>query len=162
VTACEIAACFDACFAQAQSTLLVGGLDEPLYLPGARGRLARLYYREDFAASALHEAAHWCIAGRQRRERTDFGYAYVPPPRSERQQASFFAAELKAQSLESVFADAADVTFRPSADNLQARTRDFMAQVQQARPAVINWLRTSPDARAREFLSRLRGSGGAG
>jgi len=162
VTAYEIAACFNACFARAQRTLLVGGADEPLYLPGARGGPAKLYFREDFAASALHEAAHWCIAGPRRREQTDFGYAYVAPPRSEQQQVSFFAAELNTQSLESVFAVAADVTFRPSADNLQACTEVFAAQVQRARPVVINWLRTSRDARARRFLASLRRSGGAG
>ena len=40
---------------------MVGGAAEPLYLPDRGTRTAELHYREDFAASALHEAAHWCI-----------------------------------------------------------------------------------------------------
>lgn len=160
--ACEIVDRFNDCFACAANTTMIGGAQEPLYLPAATGRRARLLFREDFAASALHEAAHWCIAGRRRLEQRDFGYTYVAPPRNAQQQAAFFLAELKAQSLESIFADAAGVAFWPSADNLDACTERFSARIRASRPALETWLRTSSDARARTFLASLRKSHGAG
>ena len=89
-----IAATFNRCFAKSHDTVMLGGASEPLYLPiGAEG-LAELHYRSDHAASALHEAAHWCIAGPQRRALPDFGYAYTPPPRTLGQQRRFFASEV--------------------------------------------------------------------
>jgi len=159
VTAQEIIACFNLCFAESQNTILVGGASEPLYLP-AKPK-AVLYFREDFAASALHEAAHWCIAGADRRRKVDFGYAYKAPPRSTRAQSWFYRMELKAQSLERVFAQAAGVEFHPSADNLHARTEAFSARVERAQPATTSWLASPAGARARTFLEALRTQHGA-
>lgn len=46
------------------STKLIGGADEPLYLPKNRpGGFSLLKFRSDFVSSALHEISHWCIAG---------------------------------------------------------------------------------------------------
>ena len=63
-----IAAAFAWCFYREFNTELVGGAPEPLYRPGSTTGPAQLMYREDFPASALHEAAHWCIAGKARRQ----------------------------------------------------------------------------------------------
>ena len=134
---------------------MLGGAAEPLYLPAQNGGAAALYYREDFAASALHEAAHWCIAGRARRDRVDFGYDYQPPPRTEQAQDAFFASEVKTQALECLFAQAANVEFRASADNLHANVTEFEDRLDWAKGAVENWLMQTTDTRARRFLTAL-------
>ena len=66
-SAADIVAVFNQCFAQTYAVEMRGGADEPLYLPANLDKPAELIFREDFPASALHEAAHWCIAGEQRR-----------------------------------------------------------------------------------------------
>ena len=111
---------FDACFAQSLHTRLRGGADEPLYQPAhAPGQYHILYYREDFFASALHEVAHWCIAGPQRRLQTDFGYWYAPDGRSAAQQRAFERVECAPQALEWFFAKACGYRFCVSFDNLE-------------------------------------------
>ena len=94
-----------------------------------------LYYREDFFASALHEAAHWCIAGAARRTQVDFGYWYIEEGRSSASQRAFEAVEYKPQALEWFFSRACAWPFRISVDNLDphggeiADTSDFCARV---------------------------------
>ena len=55
------------------NTRLEAGASEPVYLP-ASGDCAwhRLCFREDYISSALHETAHWCIAGLERLKLEDF------------------------------------------------------------------------------------------
>jgi elongation factor P hydroxylase len=108
------------CFHGAYRTRLVGGAAEPLYLPGRDGDDAIIYYREDFAASALHEVAHWCIAGPVRRQQEDYGYWYAPDGRTAAQQRAFERVELRPQALEWHFALACGAPFHVSADNLLA------------------------------------------
>ena len=115
----RLEAVFDACFAAALRTRLEGGADEPLYQPAqAPGRYHVLHYRQDYFASALHEVAHWCIAGPQRRLQTDFGYWYAPDGRSPAQQRAFERVECAPQALEWFFAKACGHRFRVSVDNL--------------------------------------------
>ena len=109
---------FDACFRARHCTRLEGGAAEPLYLPASANCEARVLYREDFAASALHETAHWCIAGRSRRQQRDYGYWYTPDGRDRAQQRAFERVERRPQALEWHFAVAADQPFRISLDNL--------------------------------------------
>lgn len=56
---------FRECFEVEFATILVGGGSEPLYLPSEDPPCEphRIVYREDYFASALHEVAHWCLAG---------------------------------------------------------------------------------------------------
>lgn len=108
---------FDARFGTSHRTVLAGGGDEPLYEPPRDGVAGRIVYRLDYFASALHEVAHWCVAGARRRERVDFGYWYVPDGRSASQQAEFESVEVRPQALEWIFADACRFPFRLSADN---------------------------------------------
>ncbi len=112
---------FDHCFREEFDTILVGGGDEPLYIPSADPRRAphRIVYREDYFASALHEVAHWCLAGTERRLQEDYGYWYAPDGRSVTQQAEFERAEARPQALESLFAEACGFDFHLSADNLE-------------------------------------------
>ena len=115
----RLEAVFNRCFRQSLRTVLVGGAAEPFYLPAAAGTgLHELHYREDFFASALHETAHWCIAGEARRRLADFGYWYDPDGRDHAQQIAFQQVERKPQALEWVFAKACDFPFRVSVDNL--------------------------------------------
>ncbi|MDO8863896.1 elongation factor P hydroxylase [Haliea sp. E1-2-M8] len=112
---------FDACFAGSENTLLCGGAGEPLYAPATNpGDPHRLWYREDFFASALHEVAHWCIAGPARRLLPDFGYWYAPEGRNADQQAAFESVEVAPQALEWCFAIACGYRFQVSTDNLAA------------------------------------------
>ena len=150
-----IAACFRQRFACRYTVDISGGATEPLYVPAAEGKPAHIYYREDFAASALHEVAHWCVAGPQRRRLVDFGYGYSPPPRDQQAQQRFFQLELKVQTLESLFAQAAGIDFQPSADNLDASISEFAAQICRAREATLRWMSESPDGRAHEFYLAL-------
>lgn len=118
--AARLESVFDACFAGRWSTRLVGGADEPFYRPaGAADECHTLHYRLDYFASALHEAAHWCIAGEQRRRLPDFGYWYAPEGRSADQQRAFEAVECQPQALEWFFSRACGYHFNVSVDNLQ-------------------------------------------
>ncbi len=117
----QLEAVFHDCFFAAFNTRLVGGADEPLYQPAVLpGQAHLLHYREDYFASALHEVAHWCIAGQRRRELVDFGYWYAPDGRSAAQQRDFEVVEYKPQALEWHFARACGYRFRISLDNLNS------------------------------------------
>jgi elongation factor P hydroxylase len=112
---------FDCLFLKTESTILLGGADEPLYIPSmTSGEPHQLIFRENFVSSALHEIAHWCIAGKQRRLQPDFGYWYQPDGRNIDQQIQFEAVEIKPQALEWIFSNACGQKFTPSADNLNA------------------------------------------
>ncbi len=112
---------FNDCFLHSESTCLIGGASEPVYLPSTQlGEPHKLYYREDYFASALHEVAHWCIAGQARRQQVDFGYWYAPDGRTAAQQQAFEQVEVKPQALEWFFASACNFPFRISVDNLSA------------------------------------------
>jgi elongation factor P hydroxylase len=111
---------FDACFASRWYTRLVGGAEEPFYQPATvDGDPHVLHYRHDYFASALHEVAHWCIAGERRRQQLDFGYWYAPSGRSLEQQRAFEMLESKPQALEWFFSRACGYRFQVSQDNLQ-------------------------------------------
>jgi len=107
------------------NTLLEGGGDEPVYLP-ATGHQPhhRIIYRDDYFASALHETAHWCIAGERRRQLVDFGYWYNPDGRDRDQQRAFEQVEVRPQALEWIFTSAAGRPFQLSADNLASSDPD--------------------------------------
>jgi len=113
----QICECFNSIFEDRYRVRLQGGGKEPDYLPGDDLTLAVIVAREDFAASALHEAAHWCVASRRRHALPDYGYTYLPPPRSACQQTAFFAAEERVQAVEWYLARRAGVEFRVSGDD---------------------------------------------
>lgn len=102
-------------FLAAYDTRLEGGADEPVYLPGAPNRIL---YTRDYFRSALHEVAHWCVAGAERRTREDYGYWYAPDGRDAAQQADFLHVEVVPQALELLFCAACGHDFRVSLDNL--------------------------------------------
>lgn len=130
---------------------LRGGAAEPLYTP--RPNAAEpdvIHYTRDYFASALHEVAHWCIAGAERRREVDYGYWYAPDGRTAAQQQAFERVEVKPQALEWLFNLCCGHRFRISADNLEAgvsASATFVAAV---------------TAQARTYVGALRGceSGG--
>lgn len=159
----DIARCFNRTFARSEHTVLVGGAMAPYYLPSKPPHRSIIRYRENFAASALHEAAHWCIAGTARLGRPDFGYWYVPSPRTAEQSAAFLRAECPVQALEMILAEAAGVRFRVSLDDLDlelsSRRGTFAAEV-AAR--ADRWRENGLPPRARRFVDALRRAGREG
>jgi elongation factor P hydroxylase len=110
---------FNRLFQTSENTILIGGYNEPLYLPSDEASpYHRVIFTRDYFASALHEIAHWCIAGSERRLQIDYGYWYYPEGRNRDQQQLFEQAEVKPQALECLFARAAGSRFFVSQDNL--------------------------------------------
>ncbi len=133
---------FDDCFAKSHRTILVGGGEEPLYIPSASPETAphQVIYREDYFASALHEVAHWCLAGAERRLLDDYGYWYAPDGRDAEQQVEFERVEARPQALESIFSEACNFPFHLSADNLGAGfvpSDRFQLAVEEARTGLV-------------------------
>ena len=123
----DLHAIFAECFAARYNTVLVRGAAEPVYLPATASQAQHhIVYAHGFYASALHEIAHWCIAGPQRREQEDYGYWYCPDGRNAEQQAAFEQVEVKPQALEWLFSRAAGLGFRVSVDNLSGEACDPM------------------------------------
>ena len=150
----QIIQTFDSEFAPL-NTRLVGGYTEPFYLAGPPSEIR---FREDFVRSALHEVAHWCVAGAERRKQDDFGYWYCPDGRDQAQQQAFEQVEIRPQAIEAEFCQALGIPFSPSQDNLNG---DVLPD--PAFEHAINALRQTwhadqakPPARALQFIRRLR------
>lgn len=165
-SAADLETLFLAEFGKDYKTRLLGGADEPLYRPASAGSgfhvidfhvidFHVIEYTRDYFASALHEIAHWCIAGAARRQQKDYGYWYAPDGRTPAQQQRFEQVEVKPQALEWLFSTAAGFPFRVSADNLEAGTgaSDAFRQAiwQQAR----HYCHSGPPVRAARFIRRL-------
>jgi elongation factor P hydroxylase len=142
-------------FAVSDGTELIGGAAEPYYQPGAPHRV---YFRADYVRSALHEVAHWCVAGASRRQLPDYGYWYSPDGRDAEQQQAFFAVEARPQAIERYFCEATGISFSPSVDNVGAhlepqQLRRFEARIQQWSD---QFERTGLPPRAARFVTALR------
>jgi len=126
---------FNQCFASKYNTQLVKGGDEPLYAPANEAcPYHAIYFAHGFYSSALHECAHWFIAGPLRRQQLDFGYWYAPDGRTADQQALFLQLEVKPQAIEWILSTAAGFRFQVSIDNLHGEECDtvgFKAAVYQ-------------------------------
>lgn len=109
---------FNGLFLHSDSTCLQTGAKEPFYQAPADGKNAIIHTREDFFSSALHEIAHWTLAGNQRRKIDDFGYWYRPEGRTKQQQLAFEQVEIKPQAIEWILSLACRQPFHVSADNL--------------------------------------------
>jgi len=142
------------------NTLLRGGYSEPLYQPrnDSGNGSAIIGYRADYFASALHEVAHWCIAGGERRTLIDYGYWYAPDGRDTQQQKAFEEVEYKPQALEWYFSRACGFPFKISVDNIDLETgelpdtREFKQRVlQQAK----RWQYSALPSRGQIFFAAL-------
>ena len=156
-----VSSLFDQEFGHSCNTLLLGGADEPLYLPADSVNPGnRLFFRQDYLSSALHEIAHWCIAGQARLKLEDFGYWYNPDGRTAQQQRTFEAAEVKPQALEWMFSIACGHRFRLSADNLDGRSDAGQLASNEFANGVVDqarlWCKEGRlPIRGERFLSRL-------
>ncbi len=124
VSLTSLITCFNDTFFTTYNTRLVAGDSEPYYLPAYKGEVLeqkpyhQIIFAHFFIASALHEVAHWCVAGDKRRQLPDYGYWYCPDGRSAAEQKKFEQVEVKPQAIEWVFSKALQKPFRISKDNI--------------------------------------------
>ncbi|MDG3088704.1 elongation factor P hydroxylase [Vibrio hannami] len=110
---------FNQTFYEEFNTRLELGGDEPIYLPADdKVNYHRIIFARGFYASALHEIAHWCVAGPKRRLLEDFGYWYEPDGRTEQVQSEFEKVEIRPQAYEWILSVSAGFPFNVSCDNL--------------------------------------------
>ena len=145
---------FNCVFQAANATILCSGAAEPYYEPGAP---SVIYFREDFDRSALHEVAHWCVAGPVRRSLRDYGYWYAPDGRGAEQQSAFYSVEVKPQAIEALFCETLDPTFAVSVGNLTVNANcpgiiDFKAAVDRQ---IVRFRQHGLPDRARRFNEAL-------
>ena len=155
-----ISALFNQLFSS-HRTYLIGGAKEPLYVPaGESNQFHQLMYTGDYLSSALHEIAHWCIAGPERLLQEDFGYWYQPDGRSASEQRQFETVEVKPQALEWMFSIACGHKFTPSMDNLNAPETASANTANSFKEAVAKQCLTWCDSarlpsRAKQFIEVL-------
>ncbi|MDX7990103.1 elongation factor P hydroxylase [Xenorhabdus sp. Reich] len=149
---------FDNCFSDDCNTRLIKGDDEPIYLPADNDvSYNRIVFAHGFYASGLHEISHWCIAGKERRKRVDFGYWYCPDGRDAQTQGEFEKVEIKPQSLEWLFCVAADFPFNVSCDNLEGDFEpDRLAFHRKVHEQVMQYLENGIPTRAARFIQGLQ------
>ncbi|WP_051275244.1 elongation factor P hydroxylase [Aestuariibacter salexigens] len=152
----ELIALFEQAFFADHNTRLVKGDDEPLYLPATKPcEPHQIIFAHGFFSSALHEIAHWCLAGEQRRQQVDYGYWYCPDGRNEQQQQAFEQVEVKPQAIEWAFSVASAHPFRVSTDNLDGVTPDRKAFAMRVFEQVTSYLQEGFPPRAQQFINCL-------
>lgn len=157
INANDIVEVFNSTFEKNHHTILRGGAAEPYYQ--VQEDQAVIYFREDFRASALHEVAHWCLAGAARRRQNDYGYWYEGQ-RDAAAQQRFEAVEARPQALEWMFSRVLNIPFRASADNLALPGHDTLPFRRSIQAAAVTMLERGLNPRARQFaaaLSKLSG-----
>ena len=147
---------FNQIFAEKYNTRLTKGGDEPLYSPASKQcNYHQIIFAHGYYSSALHEIAHWCIAGKARRLLEDFGYWYQPDGRNEQQQKTFEQVEIKPQAIEWAFCVAANKKFNVSADNLNGFQADTKAFKQSVYHQVLVYLENGFPPQAQELIKSL-------
>jgi len=147
---------FEQTFFPSYNTKLIKGDDEPIYLPASEDcPFHQVIFAHGYYASALHETAHWCLAGDKRRLLEDFGYWYLPDGRNVEQQKQFEQVEIKPQAIEWAFCIAAKKKFRVSADNLTGADADIASFAQSVYLQVQNYLTSGFPSRAQKFIDVL-------
>lgn len=144
-------------FTDYQTQLELGG-DEPVYLPAdEQTPYHRIIFARGFYASALHEIAHWCVAGPERRLLEDFGYWYEPDGRSAQVQAEFERVEVKPQAYEWILAQSAGFPFSVSCDNLHGdHEPDRLVFMHKVHQQVLGILKTGLPPRVARLSQALR------
>lgn len=147
---------FEGTFYEHYNTKLIKGDDEPVYLPASDDcHYHQIVFAHGYYSSALHEVAHWCLAGEARRLLEDFGYWYLPDGRNEKQQKAFEDAEVKPQAIEWAFCVAANKRFNVSADNLNGAGSDTVAFKLRVHQQVLSYLSDGFPKRAQQFINTL-------
>ena len=147
---------FNELFIPSFNTELICCEEEPIYRPADRDHPHhRIIFAHGFFASALHEIAHWCVAGKERRLLEDFGYWYEPDGRSAERQAEFEKVEVKPQALEWIFSRSADFEFHFSADNLALNNQPSEAFKQAVLAQVHEYLTIGLPERPKMWSDKL-------
>jgi elongation factor P hydroxylase len=147
---------FNSCFLESHHTQLAYGQEEPIYLPqSAEQPYHTIFFAHGFFSSALHECAHWLLAGEQRRQLVDYGYWYVPDGRTPEQQAIFQQVEVKPQALEWTLSNACRHPFRLSFDNLNGAAADYEQFSEAVHHQMQIYAREGLPARAQKFHTVL-------
>jgi len=149
---------FNETFLEHFNTELVLGGDEPIYSPADVESIHhRIIFARGFFSSAMHEIAHWCIAGPQRRLLEDYGYWYEPDGRTDAVQAKFEHVEIKPQAVEWILSASCGFRFQVSCDNLSGDTEpDRVGFTVKVREQVLRYLAQGMPERAQMLSDRLR------
>ncbi len=143
---------FEQTFGPTHHIQLIGGAEEPLYLPRecvSGHSWNKLIYTLDYPASALHEIAHWCLASDTQLRLKDWGHWYVPDGRTAEQQSIFQRAEVRVQAVEWMLSISAGRPFRESSDNLNGEMPDDCYFRNQIYQQVLNFCQQGFPERAR-------------
>lgn len=116
----------------------------------------KLFFTRDYFASALHEIAHWCLAGAERRQKVDYGYWYAPDGRDAKQQAAFEKVEIKPQAIEWAFSIACKKPFKISNDNLSLDNYDSSGFSEKVHQQLLAYIENGFPSRAEQFLTALQ------
>ncbi|PML40230.1 elongation factor P hydroxylase [Vibrio breoganii] len=149
---------FNDTFYSSFNTKLELGGDEPIYLPADDSNSHhRIIFARGFYASALHEIAHWCVAGPERRLMEDFGYWYEPDGRDANTQAKFEKVEIRPQAYEWILSQSAGFRFQVSCDNLHGEFEpDRFGFMQKVHAEVIDILEKGLPTRVEMLSNALR------
>jgi elongation factor P hydroxylase len=137
------------------NTVLIGGFSEPFYLPAKNNQPAQIQFTHDYFRSALHELAHWCVAGEERRKLEDYGYWYAPDGRTQEQQEWFFTCEIVPQAFEWALSLACGVKFDVSVDNLNNATSGAPEFKQAVHERLLSYLQNDFPARTEALLQLI-------
>ena len=147
---------FNDCFSEKYNTRLIKGGEEPLYMPMHDTQpYHAIVFTHDYFSSALHECAHWFIAGDARRNLVDYGYWYMPDGRDALQQAAFQQVEVKPQAIECVLSLAANHPFQISNDNLNGESSESQEFENAVFLQVKRYLEDGLPSRAHTFQQAL-------
>ncbi|HIF9423669.1 TPA: elongation factor P hydroxylase [Photobacterium damselae] len=149
---------FNRTFLNSLNTELLLGGDEPIYLPANEDRKHhQIIFARGYFASAMHELAHWCIAGLERRLLEDYGYWYEPDGRTEQIQAEFEKVEVKPQAVEWILSASCGFPFQVSCDNLSGSFEpDRVAFTLKVREQVDVYLQHGMPERAKILSDTFR------
>lgn len=165
--AADLVLLFNSAFGLTENTILVRNITfpfdgpdenatEPVYLPeDAECPRNRIVFAHGFFASALHEIAHWCVAGAGRRQFVDYGYWYQPDGRDAVAQKLFEQVELKPQAVEWAFSIAAGFPFDVSVDNVSGVGIDRKSFRKRVHGELKRFADNGFPARAQQFIEIL-------
>lgn len=144
-------------FGDTFNTFLITGEDEPVYLPAdTQNKQHRIVFAHGFYASALHEIAHWLVAGEQRRLLVDYGYWYEPDGRDAKLQAEFEKVEITPQAIEWALAASCGFKFDVSVDNLSDISIDRLSFKHKVHDRVMNYLQNGFSERTILLINACR------
>lgn len=142
-------------YLKSYNTVLIGGFSEPFYQPVQQNQPAQIQFTRDYFRSALHELAHWCVAGEERRKLADYGYWYAPDGRNQAQQTLFFKSEVVPQAFEWALCLVCGVKFDVSVDNLNAATSGVEDFKQAVYEKLQHYLHSGFPARTENLLQLI-------